>query len=143
MDSKKIGTTGERIAVKYLEKKGYQILDRNYSTRFISGPQKGEIDIIAKPSWNIFDILRGKKDNTIHFIEVKTLSKNNTGSTFAFFPEQKVDWQKQRKIIRTAERWLNEKKIPLNSKWQLDVIAIEIDPDLKKVKIRYFQNIRI
>jgi len=33
-----------------------------------------------------------------------------------------------------------EKKIPLDSKWQIDVIAIKIDFDRNLTEIRHFKN---
>ncbi len=123
--SKQLGDLGERIASEYLEDKGYRILDRKYSPRFVSGPLRGEIDIIAE------------KEKTISFIEVKTL-EDNFGQEF--FPEQKVDFKKQRKIIKAAENWLMEKRIPLDSKQQIDVISVEIDSVSKKAKIRHLKN---
>jgi len=123
MNTKELGMLGEKVAEDYLKKKRYQILDRNYSPRFISGPSRGEIDIIAK------------KDDIVSFIEVKTLTSNKIIS-----PEEKVNYQKQRKILKIAENWLMEKKIPLNSKWQIDVMAIKIDLNNRKAKIRHFKN---
>ena len=128
MTSKETGILGEKIAEKYLEKKGYEILDRNYSKRFFSGPQKGEIDIIAR------------KDDIICFVEVKSLSQARGGPTSASFPEEKVNFQKQRKIIKMAENWLREKKLPLESKWQIDVISIIVDLENKKAKLRHLKN---
>jgi len=124
MDSKKIGSFGENIASCYLESKGYKILDRNYSRKWISGPQKGEIDIIAE------------KDKTISFIEVKTLR----GPRFLISPEEKVNFSKKRKLRQVAESWLMKKKIPLNSKWQIDVVAVKVDLKSKRAKIRHIQN---
>jgi putative endonuclease len=124
-DSKQLGDLGEKIASKYLEDKGYQILDRNYSPRFVSGPLRYEIDLIAE------------RENTISFIEVKTL-KDNFGKGFS--PEQKVNFAKQKKILKAAENWLIEKKFPLDSKQQIDIISIEIDSNSKKAKIRHFKN---
>ena len=124
-NSKQLGDMGEKIVSRYLEKKDYKILDRNYCPRWVSGPMRGEIDIIAK------------KESTISFIEVKTL-KDNFNKDIS--PEQKVNQEKQRKILKTAESWLMEKKIPLDSKWQIDVISVEINSDLNKAKIRHFQN---
>lgn len=122
MITKKIGNLGERIAENYLKNKGYQILDKNYSFRIPGDVQRGEIDIVAK------------KEDIISFVEVKTLKK----SSF-MRPEEKVNFAKQRKLRMTAESWLIENKIPLNSKWQIDVIAIELNPG-KKIKINHFEN---
>jgi len=121
MDKKQIGNLGERIAENYLKNKGYQILEKNYSFRIPGNPQRGEIDIVVK------------KGDTICFVEVKTLKKSSVIS-----PEEKVNFSKQRKLRVTAESWLMEKKIPLNSKWQIDVIAIEIGN--QKTKISHFEN---
>ena len=49
-----IGDRGEAAAIRFLEKKGYRILDKNYRCK------SGEIDIVARD-----------KDN-IAFVEVKT-----------------------------------------------------------------------
>jgi len=128
MDSKKLGILGEKIAKKYLEKKGYQILDKNYSSKFVSGPQRGEIDIVAK------------KSDIISFVEVKAL-EDNGGPSSAISPEEKFNLAKKRKIIKMAEGWLIEKKIPFDSKWQIDVISIKINLENKKAKILYFSNV--
>jgi len=123
MNTKELGFLGEKIALDYLKEKGYKILDKNYAPRFISGPLRGEIDIVAK------------KDDIVSFIEVKTLTSNKIIS-----PEEKVNYQKQRKILKIAENWLMEKKIPLESPWQIDVIAIKTDLNNRKAKIRHFKN---
>jgi len=121
MTTRKIGNFGERIAENYLKNKDYQILDKNYSFRIPGDLQRGEIDIVAK------------KGNTICFVEVKTLKESSFIS-----PEEKVNFSKQRKLRITAESWLMKNKIPLNSKWQLDVIAIEIKSG--KAKVSHFEN---
>lgn len=128
MNLKQIGIFGEKIAEKFLKNKGYKILDKNYSPKFISGPKKGEIDIVAK------------RDDIISFVEVKIL-RDSPGTVPQFSPEMKVDYLKQRKILKTAESWLMEKKIPIDSKWQIDVISIRINLENKKAKIRHFLNV--
>ena len=122
MDTKKVGNFGERIAEKYLRDKGYQILDKNFS--FASGLQKGEIDIVAK------------KGETISFVEVKTLIDASN-----FSPEEKVNFQKQEKIKKIAQIWLDKNKRALDSKWQIDVLSIKIDPSFKKAKVKHLENI--
>lgn len=124
MISKQTGVLGEKIACRYLEKKGYKILDRNYLKKW-SAVSKGEIDIVAE------------REKTISFVEVKTLLEKQ-GDNFS--PEDRVDFAKQRKLIKLSENWLSEKGIPLESKWQIDVIGVLINQTLKKAKIRHFQN---
>ena len=133
MYTKRIGNFGERVAENYIKNKGYQILDRNFVFRIPGNPQKGELDIVAKTG------------DTISFVEVKTLR-----DALGFSPEEKVNFSKSRKLVKTAESWLMKKKIPLNSKWQIDVISIKIlekgKPAFakatagKEVKIDHFEN---
>lgn len=122
MERKRIGSLGERIAENYLKNKGYQVLDRNYVFRIPGELQRGEIDIVAK------------KGDVISFVEVKTL-KN---PAFLISPEEKVNFSKRKKLIKTAESWLMKNKISLNSKWQIDVIAVEIKNG--KAKVSHFEN---
>jgi putative endonuclease len=124
--AKQTGSLGERIAEKYLRDKGYQILDRNYSFRLPDSPQKGEIDIVAK------------KTDIISFVEVKTLRPASFAQDMTIYPEEKVNFSKQRKLRTVAESWLMAKKIPLNSKWQIDVISVMIKG--RKVEISHFEN---
>ena len=126
MDSKKVGEVGENLAVEYLKKNGYKILDRNYVLRFSGAPQSAEIDIIAK------------RDNVISFIEVKTIVAKE-GSSWP--PEEKVNFQKQRKIMRAAETWLSKHRIAFDSAMQLDIIAVTIDRETQKASIRYLPNV--
>ena len=125
MNTKQVGKLGEDIACDYLKNKGYKVLARNFE-RKISRFLKSEIDIIAK------------KHDTIHFVEVKTLK--NEGTSFVFLPESKVDFKKKRKLIKTAELWLSKNKIPLDSKWQIDIIAIQIRQKGCLTEIKHFEN---
>jgi len=125
MDTKQLGNLGEKIAADFLKKKGYKILDKNYIPKWMHGPEKKEIDIITR------------KGNIISFIEVKTLG----GDSQIFSPEDKVDFLKQRKIIKAAQSYLLEKKINPETRWQIDVIAIKIDFASKKAKIKHLKNV--
>jgi putative endonuclease len=123
MNSKEMGFFGEKIAENYLRNKNYRILDKNYSNKVVACPQKGEIDIITR------------KNNRIIFFEVKSLNSDRFIS-----PEEKVDFQKRKKIMKTAESWLVKKKISLDTPWQIDIISIKINLSKKTAKIRHFKN---
>jgi putative endonuclease len=122
-DTKEIGVLGENIAQRYLKEKGYKILDKNVF-KTINGLKIGEIDIVAQ------------KEATIIFFEVKTSSGNTR-----FSPESKVNFQKQNKISKIAQIWLDENGIPQDSLWQIDALAIVLDFSSRKARINHFQNI--
>jgi putative endonuclease len=134
MNTKIIGARGERIAAEHLKNKGYKILEKNYFLRAIHGPKIAEIDIVAK-----------KRDYFV-FVEVKTIKANSK-----FLAQDKVNEVKKWKIAKAAEMWLIKNKIPLDSKWQIDVIAIELLPDDRslliqkllgpKFKLSHFENV--
>ncbi|MEK7702368.1 MAG: YraN family protein [Nitrospirota bacterium] len=94
------GQEGESIALSFLVKKGYQIVERNFKCSF------GEIDLIA---WE------GK---TLVFIEVKARASKLFGG-----PEAAVDFKKQQKINRVALFYLQQKKIT-DSPCRFDVVGI-------------------
>ncbi len=119
---KEIGKRGEDLATEFLKKKGYKILERNYKFKIPGDLQRGEIDIVAK------------KGDKISFVEVKLLQ--NPANLIS--PEEKVNFAKKRKLIMAAESWLIKNKIPLNSKWQIDIIAITLFEN--KTKISHFEN---
>lgn len=91
MDARRIfGNNGEDLGTKYLKNLGYEILERNFLTKY------GEIDIIAKYK------------NSIRFVEVKSRKDiENVGIL------ELVSRAKQRRIQNTATVWLNSKKINL------------------------------
>ena len=76
------GRRGEDLAHRYLRKRGYTIVARNYATRGLTG----EVDLIA---W---------QGETLAFIEVKTRASNEFGE-----PDRAVNEEK-RKRLRIAAR---------------------------------------
>ena len=82
------GKAGEELAVSFLKKKKYKILETNW--RF----HKDEIDIIAR-----------HKD-LIVFVEVKARKSSSFGS-----PESAVTFHKQKRIIRAAKAFLVKKRV--------------------------------
>ena len=123
MDKKYVGQLGEDIGVQYLKKKGYKILDRNFTLK-IDSLKVGEIDIVAK------------KDSTVTFVEVKTRARADN-----ITPEEKVNFWKTKKIINTAQVWLERHNIPPDFPWQIDILAINLNFQTRKAKVKHFQNV--
>jgi len=114
--TKKIGNKGEDIAESYLLKKGYEILDRNYYSRY------GEIDII------------GKLEDQIIFFEVKTRTNQAFGN-----PEDSIDQKKIDCMISTAFCFLEE-NTEEDLDWRMDLLAIKLFPDGSN-EILHFEDI--
>ena len=122
---KKIGMLGERIAISYLRKRGYRILDTNYENKI------GEIDIVAK------------KSGVIIFVEVKAqdvqdMEYDEVGARL--YPERSVDRRKQHKLIKTAEYYLLEKDFDEETDWQIDVIGVDLNESSRKADLRHLKN---
>lgn len=88
-EKKQLGQAGEEAAVRFLEARGYRILERNYRCRL------GEIDLIAEK----------KKERAILFIEVKTRRAFGAVS-----PLELVPYGKQYHISRVAQHYVTAKK---------------------------------
>ena len=124
MTTKELGDLGEKLACGYLVKNGYKILGRNYRISF------GEIDIVAK------------KDATIHFVEVKTLQSfhpEERGDE-GYFPEQHVDYRKQRKLAHMSQIWLEKNKYPQDIPYQIDIAGVLVNESTRLAKLHYFPN---
>lgn len=115
--SKVIGDFGEEIVSKYMQRKEYSILERNFHSRF------GEIDIIVKNS------------EYIVFVEVKT-RKNNSGISGV----EAVDTKKQKKIIKTAMIYLNENHIELQPRFDVVEVNYYKISGKKFIKINHIEN---
>ncbi|MBG0770442.1 MAG: YraN family protein [Anaerolineaceae bacterium] len=112
-----VGQQGEEIAANYLQQQGYQILDRNYHSRF------GEVDLVAE------------KEQIVVFVEVKARTSVSFG-----LPEESVTQEKLAKIYDTALLWLQEHPEQPDD-WRVDVIAIQMDKGLQPKDIQHFVDI--
>jgi len=113
---KRVGKIGEDAAATYLRQHGYQILMRNWSTRF------GEIDIIAK------------KSQTLIFVEVRSTRGIRYGYGF-----QSIGNRKQQKVRRLALQYVKRQQfnhLPL----RFDVISVLINRENKVVKLDHIPN---
>lgn len=106
---KKLGNRGEDLAARFLRRKGYRVLRRNYST------QAGEIDIIARDG------------DTVVFVEVKARTGNLFGE-----PEEAVNARKRNKIRKVALGYMSSlKKEP---RARFDIVCVYIRDGKKTVE---------
>lgn len=108
-----LGTLGEELACRFLEEKGYQLLEKNW--RF----SRAEVDIIAKDG----DILV--------FIEVKTRSSEYFGK-----PEEFVSAQKETLISDAAAVYMEK----IGHEWEIRFDIIAVLHNQTTTKISHFED---
>jgi putative endonuclease len=97
-----LGKTGEDLACRELQRRGYAVVARRYRTRV------GEIDIVARDG------------ETIVFVEVKTRRTSRFG-----LPAEAVTWRKRARIRAMAADYLSRQRLT-NSPCRFDVVAVTI-----------------
>ena len=111
-----IGKLGENLAVQYLEKMGYKILERNFECR------QGEIDIIALD-----------KEELV-FVDVKTRKRFMYG-----MPREAVSDIKQKHLFKAIEYYLYKRNLE-NEFIRIDVIEVYLYKH--RYKINYIKQIK-
>lgn len=122
-DAKRTGSRGEALAARFLEKKGYTLLEWNYHSRY------GEIDMIAADGQYIL------------FVEVKTRGQNSLGR-----PAEAVDQRKQKKLMRTAVDYLQKHPAgcsadyPADLQPRFDVVEVILPGGSAEAEIHHIPN---
>jgi putative endonuclease len=98
-DHNELGKHGEELAVNYLQKNGYEILETNWVF------QKAEIDILAK------------KENTLAVVEVKTRSTIDFG-----LPQDFVKPKKIQLLVKAVHSYVTENDLDIEVRF--DIVAI-------------------
>ncbi|MCF6180600.1 YraN family protein [Lutibacter sp.] len=94
-----LGKKGEELAVEFLQKKGYKILNRNWRYK------KAEVDIIAQ------------KNEVLAVVEVKTRSSNYFGNPQDFVNEKKI-----KLLVEAINEYVVSKDLDIEVRF--DIIAI-------------------
>ena len=115
MNNKKVGTFGENLVKKYLEKIGYKIIQTNFRCR------QGEIDIIAID----------KKE--LVFIEVKTRGNQKFG-----YAVEAVNKYKQSHIKRVTEYFVYKNNLE-NVCIRFDIIEVYFKE--RKYYLNHIKNV--
>lgn len=108
-----LGKKGEQLAVDFLLKKSYQIIERNY--RF----DKAEVDIIAQIK------------DTLAIIEVKTRSTTEFGN-----PQDFVKPKQIQRLVKAVDEYVNVNSLDVEVRF--DIIAIVKEG--KQYKIKHLEN---
>ena len=114
---KSTGKWGEETAEKYLRRKGYRTVARNYACRF------GEIDLIVSDR------------HYLVFVEVKTRRS-------AVFAEARefVTYAKQRRILTSANLWLAAHETELQPRFDVVEIYAPEGENTRSVQIQHLEN---
>ena len=83
---RRLGALGESLAARHMEARGYEVIDRNFRTRY------GELDLVAKDA------------RCLVFCEVKTRIVRSAPSPFG--PLAAVGGRKQKQVRSMAREWL-------------------------------------
>ncbi len=120
------GRLGEDLACRYIVKKGYKIIARNY----------------LKP-WGELDIIAWAPDKTLVFVEVKTVTSHNVKGVdnLLITAENQLTGAKLRKLKRTASLYACEisEKISDEKGWRIDLLALTISE--KDCLVKHYENI--
>lgn len=113
------GNLGEKLAQKYLKKRGYKVIKNNF---FVRG---GEIDLVCLYK------------NTLVFVEVKTKIGEK------IYPEEMITSRKYHQIKKTAMAFLrNEKKIREKySSYRIEAVCIQLDHHYRLISLKHYPNL--
>jgi len=107
------------LAVKHLERLGYEIVERNYRTRW------GELDIVARDG------------ATLAFCEVKTRRAGGRAGG----PLEAVCNRKQTQVRKLAASWLTQRRDrPYAGSIRFDAIGITVDGAGRLVSLDHLEG---
>ncbi|MEY3386936.1 MAG: hypothetical protein RIR53_1747 [Bacteroidota bacterium] len=109
------GRWAEQVAAEFLERSGYEIIDRNFYYKKV-----GELDLVCR------------KGETIVFVEVRHRTSARYGT-----PEESLSSVKRGKLRRCAEVWLLRKGLS-RAPCRFDMVAV--DASRGKLEIRHHEN---
>lgn len=112
--NRQTGLLAEKFAADALKKKGYSILEKNFSNKY------GEIDIIVKDK------------DTLVFVEVKAKVGTNFG-----IPEEMINSGKLQRIRNMGTFYMKDKSLPC----RIDIIAVVLNPANTLIRLTHYQNV--
>ncbi|HLD50894.1 MAG TPA: YraN family protein [Patescibacteria group bacterium] len=126
MNTRELGRSAEKLAERYLIKKGYRILERNWTCH------GGELDLIASDPCGVLDVDCGRAKPPV-FVEVKSI-----GITGFCAPYELFGYRKQRKLLRAINKYLSLIQY-YGQDWRLDLICLTKVPG--RYVIEHFEDV--
>jgi putative endonuclease len=115
----RLGQLGEQLAADHLIRRGFEIVERNYRTRW------GELDIVG------FD------GTILVFCEVKTRRLDARGQS----PFDAIRHGKRTQVRKMAGRWLCERTDrPYADVLRFDAIGVTFDPSGRLIGIEHLES---
>ena len=121
---RKIGDLGEGIVCRYLENKGFEVVDRNYLRPW------GELDIVAR------------KGSQFHFVEVKSVTRE-PGRGVGYRPEENMHAKKLQRLYRAIQTYMLQKRMGEEVLWQIDLACVYISLVDRKARVEIIENIML
>jgi putative endonuclease len=120
---RKLGSLGESLAARHLEARGYEVIDRNFRTRY------GELDLVASDR------------HALVFCEVKTRIARAAAGPFG--PLASVGVRKRRQVRAMAREWLSANASggrPRPARLRFDAIGISFDAHGHLVELDHMED---
>ena len=119
---KRLGDSGELLAARWLEARGYRVIARNWRCLY------GEIDLIVEST----SPTPGLPYDEVIFVEVKTRRGDALGA-----PEEAVTALKRRRLIASAQTYLAE-QCAEQRPYRIDVVAIALASTGSVSQVRHY-----
>jgi putative endonuclease len=120
---RRLGARGEDLAVRHLEARGFEVVERNFRTRY------GELDVVARDA------------RALVFCEVKTrivrLATRDVLGPFAA-----IGVRKQRQVRAMAREWLGQGRLegPRPPELRFDAIGVSFDAQGSLLSLEHLEG---
>jgi putative endonuclease len=120
---RRLGARGEELAARHLEARGFEVVGRNFRTRY------GELDLIARDA------------RFLVFCEVKTRLARLSG-TSPLGPLAAIGVRKQRQVRAMAREWLAQGLLdgPRPPEIRFDAIGVSVDGRGRLLSLEHLEN---
>jgi putative endonuclease len=119
-----LGARGEELAARHLEARGYQVVERNFRTRY------GELDVVARDA------------RFLVFCEVKTrIVRDGSDARDALGPFAAIGGRKQRQVRAMAREWLGQARLEGSrpAEVRFDAIGVSFDAGGRLVALEHLE----